>query len=182
MHLFWQHGYEGASLDGLRRAMGGISSASFYAAFGSKEALYREALAVYLASHGTVVAPLSDRTLGPRARLEATLRCSAAMQTEDGHPRGCMVTLSAIVGPAASISLQELTADARAINRAAILGCVEEGIARAELRADVQAVGLATLFEALLVGLSIQARDGVEGGAIDAAITQALAAWDANTR
>ena len=36
MHLFWEHGYEGASLLTLRQAMGDISSASFYAAFGSK--------------------------------------------------------------------------------------------------------------------------------------------------
>ena len=58
MHLFWEHGYEGASLLTLREAMGDISSASFYAAFGSKEALYRETLARYLAVHGGIVGAL----------------------------------------------------------------------------------------------------------------------------
>ena len=55
MHLFWEHGYEGASLAVLRHAMGDISSASFYAAFGSKEALYRETLERYLDKHGGII-------------------------------------------------------------------------------------------------------------------------------
>ena len=38
--LFWEHGYEGTSLSRLRDAMG-VSSASFYSAFGSKEQLFR---------------------------------------------------------------------------------------------------------------------------------------------
>ncbi len=61
--LFWRHGYEVASLEGLRRAMGGLSSASFYAAFGSKELFYHEALGLYLHTHGLAVALLSDLAL-----------------------------------------------------------------------------------------------------------------------
>ena len=37
MNVFWARGYDGASLDELLRAMGGITPPSFYAAFGSKE-------------------------------------------------------------------------------------------------------------------------------------------------
>lgn len=58
MRVFRQHGYEGASLDALRAAMGGISAASFYAAYRSKEALYRETLLWYLATHGQGASPL----------------------------------------------------------------------------------------------------------------------------
>jgi AcrR family transcriptional regulator len=36
MTVFWARGYEGATLDELKEAMGGITSPSFYAAFGSK--------------------------------------------------------------------------------------------------------------------------------------------------
>lgn len=178
MHLFWQHGFEGVSLDQLRRAMGGISSASFYAAFQSKEALYRETLARYIASHGTVMAALHDRALAPRARIEAALRGSAAMQTGAAHPAGCMVTLSAVVGSGAGASVQALTAAERAANRAAIRACVDEAIEAGDLRAATDASGLATLLEGVLVGLSIQARDGVDGRTIDAAVSQVMRAWD----
>ncbi|WP_274534588.1 TetR/AcrR family transcriptional regulator [Micromonospora sp. CB01531] len=53
MQVFWERGYEGASLTDLTTAMG-IASPSLYAAFGNKEALFREAVAHYNATHGAV--------------------------------------------------------------------------------------------------------------------------------
>lgn len=44
--LFWQKGYAATSISDLTEAMG-IGSPSLYAAFGSKEALYGEALRYY---------------------------------------------------------------------------------------------------------------------------------------
>jgi len=181
MHLFWEHGFEGTSLDQLRRAMGGISSASFYAAFGSKEALYRETLDAYRRGHGMVMAALRDENLSPRARLEQALRRSAVMQTEADHPTGCMVTLSATICSADASVVRSLTAAERAANREAIRACVDTAIADGTLRSGTDPVGLAALFDGLLVGLSIQARDGVSGEQLDAAVTQVLRAWDANS-
>ena len=44
--LFWQKGYAATSISDLTETMG-IGSPSLYAAFGSKEALYGEALRYY---------------------------------------------------------------------------------------------------------------------------------------
>src|SRR6516165_10435871 len=46
LQVFWRKGYEGASLLDLTEAMG-INRPSLYAAFGSKEALFRRALDRY---------------------------------------------------------------------------------------------------------------------------------------
>ncbi|WP_394891526.1 TetR/AcrR family transcriptional regulator [Mesorhizobium sp. AaZ16] len=46
MRLFWAKGYDGASLADLTAVMG-INPPSLYAAFGSKEALFREATDLY---------------------------------------------------------------------------------------------------------------------------------------
>ncbi|WP_242141216.1 TetR/AcrR family transcriptional regulator [Sphingomonas sp. TREG-RG-20F-R18-01] len=181
MHLFWEHGFEGVSLERLRRTMGGISSASFYAAFGSKEALYRETLNRYLTTHGAVMMVLRDEGLPPRQRLERALRESAQMQTAPNHPTGCMVTLSSTICSQGGYSVQALTSAERAANREAILACITNAIDDRTLRPDTNHAGLATLFEALLVGLSIQARDGVSTEDLDAAVTEALNAWDANS-
>ena len=51
VELFWERGYEGTSLKDLSEAMG-IASASIYAAFGSKEELFREAMHLYTAMEG----------------------------------------------------------------------------------------------------------------------------------
>jgi TetR/AcrR family transcriptional repressor for divergent bdcA len=181
MHLFWQYGFDGVSLEQLRRSMGGISSASFYAAFGSKEGLYRAALDSYLGTHGTVMLALRDESLSPRQRIEKALRRSAEMQTDPAHPTGCLVTLSSTIGSADTASVQALTIAERAANRAAIRDCVKEAIADGTLRRETDPAGLATLFEGLLVGLSIQARDGVSTKDLDAGVTQALHAWDSNS-
>ena len=57
----------------LRAVMGGISSASFYAAFGSKEALFREALALYEARYGGCLDPLFDAA-GRREAVRVSLQ------------------------------------------------------------------------------------------------------------
>lgn len=48
MRVFWEQGYEGASLSDLTAAMG-ITRTSMYAAFGNKEDLFRKVLARYRA-------------------------------------------------------------------------------------------------------------------------------------
>ncbi|KQO85965.1 TetR/AcrR family transcriptional regulator [Methylobacterium sp. Leaf91] len=180
MRLFWHHGYDGTSLDRLRRGMGGISSASFYAAFGSKAALYREALDRYLASHGRVVAPLHDESLPPRERIFETLKRSARMQADTTHPTGCLVTLSALLGGDEDDAVRALTAKERASNRNRIRRCVEQAVTAGELSGLTNVEGLASLLDGILLGLSIQARDGVPSQVLTAAIETADALWNAN--
>ena len=47
MRQFWAHGYEGTSMDDLERATG-LSRSSLYNTFGSKRALFDQAIARYL--------------------------------------------------------------------------------------------------------------------------------------
>ncbi len=182
MLLFWRQGYESTSLDQLKRAMGGLSSASFYGAFSSKEDLYREALARYLDTHGQVVAPLYDDTLDPRDALEAALLRSVKLQTNPTLPRGCMLVLSTANASPDNAHLQALVADERKRSRDAIHHCVGRAVQMGHLRPDVDAEGLATLGEALLVGMSIQARDGVSQDSLEAAVSNLLQVWDLHRR
>ena len=46
LRVFWQRGYEGASMAELTEAMG-ITKPSLYACFGNKEALFKKALDLY---------------------------------------------------------------------------------------------------------------------------------------
>ncbi|WP_055558118.1 TetR/AcrR family transcriptional regulator [Streptomyces sp. NBRC 110028] len=88
MRVFWEQGYEGASLTDLTKAMG-ITRTSMYAAFGNKEDLFRKALERYTegpASYGA-------RALRePTARQVATafLDGSVRATTRPGCPAGCL--------------------------------------------------------------------------------------------
>ena len=177
MHLFWEHGYEATSLAQLKAAMGDISAASFYAAFASKEALFREVLDHYLATHGRVTAPLHDHGLTPREAIERTLRGSARMQTDQAHPYGCLIVASASACSPENQHLQALLAQVREGNRAGLLACVRRAVVAGDLPCDTDTAALATMFDTVLVGLTIQARDRVPLASLEAAVSQVMRMW-----
>jgi AcrR family transcriptional regulator len=179
MRVFWQFGYEATSLAQLKQAMGGISTASFYAAFGSKEGLFREATAHYLATHGQVTASLRDLSMAPRRAIELALRRSTRMQTDASHPKGCLVVSSASTCAPENGHIQALLAEERARNRVALQGCVQRAIETGDLPAHTQVAGLAATFETFLIGLSSQARDGMPLAVLEDAISKIMGVWDA---
>lgn len=178
MHLFWEQGYEATSLAQLKAAMGGISAASFYAAFGSKEALFRDALDRYLRTHGQATAPLLDAGLPPRDAVERALRGSARMQTDAAHPLGCLVVLSTTTCSPENRHLQARLAEERQRNRNGLRACVERAVDRGELPTDTDTAALAAVLDTFLVGLAIQARDGIPLAALDAAVSAMMGVWD----
>lgn len=180
LHLFWEQGYESTSLNQLKAAIGGgISAPSFYAAFGSKEALFQECATRYLNTYAQVTECLWDTSLAPKEAVEQALRRSARMQCERGHPKGCMVGLGVMSAP--SPELSAVTAPltrSRARTRAGIKACIERAVAAGELRKDVDTRALRTVFDSFLLGLSTLARDGVGLQAMNTAISQVMEIWN----
>ncbi|GAA3717852.1 TetR/AcrR family transcriptional regulator [Sphingomonas cynarae] len=88
-HLFHEHGYENVSVAALTEAIG-ITPPSFYAAFGSKAAFFKETLRLYSAT----VVPL-DRFLtpgaAPMAALGDVLRAAAHAYAAHRHRPGCLI-------------------------------------------------------------------------------------------
>lgn len=182
MHLFWQHGYESTSLAQLKAAINsGISAPSFYAAFGSKEALFRECVQRYLATYGQVTEFLWDASLPPREALETTMRASAKMQCDPGHPPGCMVALGTMSATSAGhADVTEPLARSRQRTCEGIRSVLERAAASGELKKEVDISALTTLFSTFLFGVSIQVRDGVSLERLNSAITLIMRQWDAS--
>lgn len=88
VELFWRRGYAATSVRDLCEAMG-VQSGSFYAAFRSKQACFRLALARYLATQGL------PRTPGPQA-VRAWLQAIVAPARRH---KGCLLVNTAIEGP-----------------------------------------------------------------------------------
>src|SRR5882757_8028961 len=92
--LFWERGYEGVSMADLVNALG-LASARIYAAFGSKESLFREAIELYESQEGG----FADRALAEEPTvlrgIERMFREGVELYTRRDGPRGCMVVSAA---------------------------------------------------------------------------------------
>jgi len=128
-------------------------------------------------THGRVTAPLLGLALPPRNAVEQALRASARMQTDEAHPLGCLVVLS--INACSPENRQALRAEERQRSRDGLRACVERAIATGTLQDSADAAALAAVFDTVLVGLSMQARDHVPLAALDAGISELMRVWDA---
>ena len=177
--LFWEHGYEATSLALLRTTLG-ISSASFYAAFGSKQALFERVLDRYMSGPGTVSAVVEDTTVPAREAVARLLHDSIRMQTDTSHPLGCLVAMSArMTGDKTPGPVLDSVLKLRQRDRLRIERCIERAVERHELRTDTDIRALAGALYGFLLGVSTQARDGVNATDLSKAADAALLGWDA---
>jgi AcrR family transcriptional regulator len=178
MTVFWRLGYEGATLEDLQAAMGGISPPSMYAAFGSKEKLFREATQLYATTIGS--RPMRALTAHPAARtaVEAMLHEAADVYGTPGTPAGCLVVTGAInctpAGKGVHDHLQEFRQQAPQLIRDRL----ERGVADGDLPPGLDLAAIASFYTTVLHGLAIRAHDGASREALTAAADAAMAAWD----
>lgn len=157
---FWTRGYEGTSMADLVSELG-IASARIYAAFGSKEDLFREAIGLYEAGEGGFV----DRALAEESTahqaIARILREAVETYTRPGKPWGCMVVTAATNCAAENGRLQDWLAERRRRQTAAIAERLERALHDGEFSEDIDVERLADYLTAVMHGLSVQARDGV---------------------
>lgn len=176
MELFWEHGYEGTSLSMLTSAMG-ITPTSLYAAFGSKEELFRSAVELYnSASESPTSRALELRPT--RRAIETMLRENAEAYVDPGNPRGCMVVLAGLNLGVGHEHIGGYLAECRRNDHARIRERIEQGIAEGDLPLGLDAASTASFALTVLQGLSIQARDGCTGEEAQAVIDIAMKSWD----
>jgi AcrR family transcriptional regulator len=159
MLLFWRHGYEGSSITQLTEAMG-INPPSLYAAFGSKEQLYREAMKFYLTGLGDIgVARLND---APNARegVANVLEAAAAAFTRPGFPSGCMIGVGSLRCAEENRVIAEETAALRKRSQAAFSQRLARAQRDGEIPNDADIVALTDFFSSIVEGMSVQAQDG----------------------
>ncbi|KOF53196.1 MULTISPECIES: TetR/AcrR family transcriptional regulator [unclassified Achromobacter] len=180
MEVFWSQGYDGASLTDLTAAMG-INAPSLYGAFGSKEELFREAVALYRETEGGA----SRRALldAPTARqaVEGMLAAAAERFATPGLPPGCLVVLGALAGARAGEGASAFLADNRRDMQSCILARLQRAAKEGELAAGLDLRQLAAFYATVLHGMSIQARDGANRKTLQSIARQAMQAWDALT-
>jgi AcrR family transcriptional regulator len=178
MTVFWRLGYEGATLEDLQAAMGGISPPSMYAAFGSKENLFREAAELYAATIGGRPARALAAQPTARAAVQAMLHEAADLFCTPGMPAGCLVVTGAINCAPASKGVHDHLQQFRQQAPKLIQDRLEQAVADGDLPAGRDLAAIASFYATVLHGLAIRAHDGAPREALMAAADAAMAAWD----
>jgi AcrR family transcriptional regulator len=158
--LFWQRGYEGVSMADLVAALG-LASARIYAAFGSKEELFREAVQIYESHEGGFAdRALAEEPIVYRA-MERMLREAIELYTQRRGRLGCMVVSAATNCTSENEQVRAWLAEHRRARTASIVKRLRQAVRDGELKQGTDTQALGDLCASFLHGLSVQARDGV---------------------
>jgi AcrR family transcriptional regulator len=179
MQVFWALGYEGATLTGLQKAMGGITAPSFYAAFGSKEQLFREAVELYSSTLGLPMMQALAAGPSARASIQGLLEAAVDAFTKPGKPRGCMLVLATLNGASGAGKVKNYLRRLRARRSKLMQQRIQLAVDQGELPSGLDPGALASFYTTMLDGLAVQARDGASRKALQFAVRCALTAWDA---
>ncbi|HDR9803617.1 MULTISPECIES: TetR/AcrR family transcriptional regulator [Burkholderia cepacia complex] len=178
MEVFWRLGYEGASMTDLTAAMG-IASPSLYAAFGSKEALFRQALEHYRATEGQEIWGGVERAASAYDAVQSYLMDTARVFTRRSKPAGCLIVLSALHPAERSDMVRQTLIGMREGTVDALRERLAQGVATGEISAHANLDAIARYYVTVQQGMSIQARDGASRRDLEAIAQAALAAWPA---
>ncbi|SDI03283.1 transcriptional regulator, TetR family [Vibrio xiamenensis] len=170
MDLFWQKGFEGTSLAELRNTLGKLSAASFYAAFGSKGALYKECLELYTHTCGEILSELENDEIPALDAIKNMVEKTIHQQTSSLTPTGCMAVLSGLNCCDDNKDIEQMASSVRNQVRAGLSHCISRGVKRDELRQDIDPEHLVTVLDTFINGISIQSRDGASREQLTAAV------------
>ncbi|HUX89678.1 MAG TPA: TetR/AcrR family transcriptional regulator [Gallionellaceae bacterium] len=174
--LFWRHGFDGTSIPQLTAAMG-ISPPSLYAAFGSKDALYREAVKLYLTRYSGFMKSLFDDKLSARDAVEHALLAAAKQFSEPGHAPGCMISSAELQTSPGNQKLADEIASFRLAAQQVVYTRLEAARNSGELPRITDTASLAAFYAMISQGMSVQARDGAKAAVLKRLVKLAMQAW-----
>jgi AcrR family transcriptional regulator len=177
MHMFWRKGYVATTLADLTDAMG-INRPSFYAAFGSKESLFRTALARYFAGPSHY---LEEALREPTAlsTVEHLLHGVVDMLTNPRTPSTCMWVHGAL--SCGDDPLQAEFDQQRAVGHADLRRRFQRAIVEGDLAKGVDTDGLARFIQTVNFGLTVQASTGATRKQLLLIVKNVLRAWQTLT-
>jgi AcrR family transcriptional regulator len=175
LKVFWRKGYEGSTLPDLTKAMG-INRPSLYAAFGSKEKLFRKVLDRYSCGPAGYISKALEAPTA-RAVVNELLRGTIELVTDRRNPRGCLIVHGALVCGEAAESIRRELVSRRLATEAAIRKRLQRGIVESDLPADSRAADMARYVVAVMQGIAVQAAGGANRAQLRRVAAMALRAW-----
>lgn len=174
--MFWRYGYEPTSINDLTQELG-ITPPSLYTAFGSKFALFTEAVERYRATAGAGVMEAFRAAPSARAGAEAMLRTAATDYTDPAHPRGCLIISAATTCGPRSQDVERYLRGLRNVNVETVCERIRTDVENGLLPEETDPGALASYCAAVLQGMSQRARDGASREELENTADLAMRAW-----
>jgi AcrR family transcriptional regulator len=176
MQIFWSLGYDATSMADLRVGLG-ITQASLYAAFGSKEQLFHEAVDLYRRTAGLSTARALGLESSAREAIHAMLQAAADAYTTPGAPGGCLVILGAINCVTENKAIQAHLLSIRRQVAQSILDRLKQGQHDGDVPRAAPVAALAAYYSTVLHGMALQSRDGTSRKTLTQVVEFAMANW-----
>ena len=177
MQLFWQRGYEAASLHDLQ-AVTGLSKSSLYQTYPSKQAWFVAAFSRYVEQRRTLLLEQLQASVSPLGFIRERLLSVLDDSGPDGVPRGCMLVNVAnefsLSEPALVPLLQRATAGICQVFEQAL----ERAVACGELSNDQNLAARASYLQCVMSGLRTQVKSAVPAESIRATVAVVMASLD----
>lgn len=160
LKAFWRNGFEATSMNDLVEAMG-INSPSIYAAFGSKEALFAEAVQHYHAAYADGLLQALNDAPDAASGIDAMFKAAVELFTRTDTPGGCFVVNSVASNAPNGLETEQTLKWLRRERSEQIAERLAKDMRSGRLRDDTPIQELSDLYAAILQGLAQAARDGL---------------------
>ena len=175
MDVFWQRGYQDASVAALTTAMG-IRSPSLYAAFGSKADLFCEVAKAYEAGPGGAPYEALDKGATGRRSVEALLRGNAELFTRRAGPKGCLLTRAVATCSPDETEVAEYLQQSLKNRVAAVRARLQRASDENERLPGAER-DLAEFFDSVIQGMAVRAIEGASRAALYRTVDLAMSVW-----
>lgn len=180
LRVFWEKGFEAASLSDLTAAMG-INRPSLYAAYGNKEALFRKALCRYSERRTAATLAILDRP-DPREAIERMLLKIADVLCDPETPSHCLLVQGTLECASAHEDLRDEMRRHQADIEEAVNARLQRAAREGNLPASADIPAMTLYFVTIANGLSIQAAGGAEKSQLQSVVRLAMRIWPGDGR
>lgn len=177
LHLFWRKGYEGTSVSDLTEAIG-VNRPSLYAAFGSKEELFRRVLDRYAAGYDAV---LTAALAQPSARAVAEALLTSTREPSELEASGCLLVRGALTCSDEADAVRCELASRREAMVALLRRRFEQAKSEGDVTVNAEPAALARYVVTVMNGMSVQAAGGAKVDDLRRVAEIALGAWPEDT-